>query len=55
MFCGDGDFRANLVADPEVASRLSSDAITACFDLDHALAHVPAIVARALGETGAAS
>ena len=52
---GDGDFRANLVADPEVASRLSSDSITACFDLDHALAHVPAIVARALGETGAAS
>jgi adenylosuccinate lyase len=47
---GDGSFRANLAADPDVTSRLSGEALERCFDLDHALAHVPAIVARALGD-----
>jgi adenylosuccinate lyase len=45
---GDGTFRANLAADADVALRLSGAKIEALFDLDHALAHVPAIVERAL-------
>jgi adenylosuccinate lyase len=47
---GDGTFRANLAADQRISSLLSQDMLDACFDLDHALAHVPAIVSRALGE-----
>jgi adenylosuccinate lyase len=46
---GDGDFRANLAADFEVSSRLPRAALERCFDLEHALAHVPVIVERALG------
>jgi adenylosuccinate lyase len=46
---GDGAFRTNLEGDAEVGQRLSKDAIKALFDLDHALAHVPAILDRALG------
>jgi adenylosuccinate lyase len=46
---GDGKFRDNLSADPSVRSRLDADALSRCFDLDHALEHVPAIIARALG------
>jgi adenylosuccinate lyase len=49
---GDGSFRENLAADPAVTSRLSREALDTCFDLEHALAHVPAIVSRALGEEG---
>ncbi len=45
---GDGTFRANLDADSDVIARLGSETIARCFDLDHALAHVPAIVDRAL-------
>jgi adenylosuccinate lyase len=45
---GDGTFRANLAADADVGLRLSGAKIEALFDLDHALAHVPAIVERAL-------
>jgi adenylosuccinate lyase len=45
---GDGTFRGNLGADADIGARLSADALAACFDLDHALAHVPAIVDRAL-------
>ena len=45
---GDGKFRENLERDADVASRLDAKKIAACFDLDHALAHVPAIIARAL-------
>jgi adenylosuccinate lyase len=44
-----GRFRELLGADPEVASRLSPAALDACFDLDHHLRHVPAILERALG------
>jgi adenylosuccinate lyase len=46
---GDGSFRANLEGDPDVTRKLDPARIRACFDLDHALAHVPAIVERALG------
>jgi adenylosuccinate lyase len=45
---GDGAFRANLEGDAEVTAKLGRDAITKLFDLDHALAHVPAILERAL-------
>jgi len=47
---GDGRFRDNLASDPDVVKALGMEAIAECFDLDHALAHVPAIVERALGE-----
>jgi adenylosuccinate lyase len=47
---GEGKFRDNLAADADVTSRLTPDKIAACFDLDHALAHVPAIIARALSK-----
>ncbi len=47
---GDGAFRANLAADGDVTSRLSTEKIDALFDLDHALAHVPTIVERALAD-----
>jgi adenylosuccinate lyase len=46
---GQGTFRANLAADADVTSRVAGDALARCFDLDHALAHVPAILDRALG------
>jgi adenylosuccinate lyase len=46
---GDGTFRANLIADGDVAAKISKETIERAFDLDHALAHVPAILERALG------
>ena len=46
---GDGTFRANLEADADVTSRLGKDKIRVLFDLDHALAHVPQVLERALG------
>jgi adenylosuccinate lyase len=49
---GDGTFRDNVAADPAVTSRLDKDALTRCFDIDHALKHVPAIIARALASKG---
>jgi len=45
---GDGTFRANLEADSDVTSKVGAGKIAECFDLDHSLAHVPAIVERAL-------
>ncbi len=45
---GEGAFRHNLEADPDVSSRLSHEKLDTLFDLDHALQHVPAIVDRAL-------
>jgi len=48
-WAGDGRFRDNLAADGDVTARLAPDALRRCFDLDHALAHVPAILERALG------
>jgi len=47
-WAGDGDFRGNLGKDAEVTQRLDAKALDACFDLGRALAHVPAIVDRAL-------
>jgi adenylosuccinate lyase len=44
---GDGTFRAHLAADPEVSSRLG-EKLAKAFDLDKALAHIPAILERAL-------
>jgi adenylosuccinate lyase len=46
---GDGSFRANLEADADITTRLPAAKLAECFDLDHALTHVPAIVERALG------
>ena len=45
---GDGTFRANLAGDEEVTARLTPGKIEELFDLDHALAHVPGVVERAL-------
>ncbi len=45
---GDGAFRTNLEADADVTGRLGKERIKALFDLDHALAHVPTILERAL-------
>ena len=47
-FHGEGAFRENLKADPQVVATLSEPEIDACFDLDHVLAHVPAIIERAI-------
>ncbi len=47
---GDGRFRDNLAEDPAVTSRLDEGKLARCFDLDHALAHVAAIIARALSK-----
>jgi adenylosuccinate lyase len=49
-----GRFRELLGADPEIAARLPADALDACFDLEHHLRHVPAILERALGAAAAA-
>jgi adenylosuccinate lyase len=46
---GEGRFRALLEADADVTARLSAAKLDELFDLDHALAHVPAILERALG------
>jgi adenylosuccinate lyase len=45
---GDGTFRDNLGGDADVTSKLGDGALARLFDLDHALAHVPAIIERAL-------
>jgi len=44
---GGPPFRDSLAADPEVAGRLSPEALAACFDLAHFLRNVDAIFARA--------
>ncbi len=49
---GDGTFRDNVAADPKVTAQLDEDALSRCFDIDHALTHVPAIIARALATGG---
>jgi adenylosuccinate lyase len=46
---GEARFRDLLGADPEVGARLRPPQIDALFDIDHALAHIPAILERALG------
>jgi len=51
---GEGRFRALLGADADVNSRLDDTRLDGLFDLDHALAHVPAILERALSGATAA-
>src|SRR5260370_12715693 len=45
---GQGRFRDLLAADSEIRTQLSQQMLAALFHLDHALAHVPAILDRAL-------
>ncbi len=45
---GDGSFRKNLEADNDVVGKVGVGVISKCFDLEHALAHVPSIIERAL-------
>jgi adenylosuccinate lyase len=45
---GDGRFLDNCLQDADITKRLGEPKIRAAFDLEHALAHVPAIVERAL-------
>jgi adenylosuccinate lyase len=45
-----GRFRALLGEDKDIAARLDTAALDACFDLDHHLRHAPAILDRALGD-----
>lgn len=47
---GEGRFREFLARDADVSARLDAAELTELFDLEHALAHVPAIVERALAE-----
>ncbi|MEZ4408829.1 MAG: hypothetical protein R3A52_20500 [Polyangiales bacterium] len=47
-WAGEGDFHAFLAADPDVSSRVTPDALAACFSLEHALRHVDAVIDRAL-------
>jgi adenylosuccinate lyase len=46
---GEGAFRDLLAGDADVMAKLDAAKLAALFDLDHALAHVPAILERALG------
>jgi len=46
---GEAGFRELLSADPGVTGKLDAAKLAQLFDLDHALAHVPAIVERAIG------
>jgi adenylosuccinate lyase len=48
----EGDFRALLLADPDVAGRLSEADLQAAFDLSYHLKHVDTIFARVFGPTG---
>ncbi len=45
---GDGRFRDHIVNDVDIRKLLSAEVIARAFDLEHTLAHVPAIVERAL-------
>jgi adenylosuccinate lyase len=46
---GEGRFRDLLGADTDVAAKLPAARLDELFDIEHALAHVPAIIDRALG------
>jgi adenylosuccinate lyase len=46
----EGDFRAAVLADPDISRVLPRAEIEGCFDLQHALRHVNAIIDRALEE-----
>jgi adenylosuccinate lyase len=45
---GAGSFRDLLKNDPDIQKRLDAAKIDQCFDLDHALSHVEAIIERAI-------
>jgi adenylosuccinate lyase len=46
---GEGAFAKLLGDDPDIRAKVTPEALTACFDLDHALRHVDRIIDRALG------
>jgi adenylosuccinate lyase len=46
---GEARFRDLLAADADVMAKLTETKLDALFDLEHALAHVPAVIERALG------
>jgi adenylosuccinate lyase len=46
---GEGRFRELLAADADVTAKVTREKLADLFDIDHALAHVPAILDRALG------
>jgi adenylosuccinate lyase len=48
---GQGRFRDLLAADAEIRAKLNLEELDELFDLEHALAHVPSILERALSET----
>jgi adenylosuccinate lyase len=45
---GEGRFRDRLAADPDVAALLTPEELARCFDIEHALRHVNAIIDRVL-------
>ena len=45
---GEGTFRGNLASDAEVVGILGQEVLARCFDLEHALRHIDAILDRAL-------
>jgi adenylosuccinate lyase len=47
----EGDFRARVVADPEIAGVLSQAELARVFELERYLAHTDAIFARVFGES----
>jgi adenylosuccinate lyase len=51
-WAGQGRFRELLSGDADVAARLDAAKLATLFDLEHALAHVPAILERALTTAG---
>jgi len=48
---GQGRFRDRLAADADIRAKLNLEELDELFDLEHALAHVPSILERALNET----
>jgi adenylosuccinate lyase len=48
---GEGRFQALLAEDAEVKEKLTESKLQELFDVDHVLAHVPAILQRALGKS----
>jgi len=48
-WAGEGDFRALLTADADIAARVSPERLAHCFSLPHGLRHVDALIDRALG------
>jgi adenylosuccinate lyase len=48
---GDGDFQAQLAADPDIARHLSAKEIGELFDINHHLRHIDALFTRALEGT----